>query len=352
MTGHDAQSAVASELTAMFELAIFPWIRSFYTKPELHNGKDFETLCKEYCAARGMPESMWVQIDCPCNFVIDNDPRHALMRQYMAVPRDPQLREQKQQWLSALRDAQAQCSQAEPAPPPAKRAATVPEATAHASEQDACHAVLQRDTSAAPAELLHARTQLASVTREQATLARYKEQHGVDYYQHCMWKMAAADKRYCRILPQQFADHPPNSPEMNSPAEHMVYTIKWTTTSDIKKIRCDFEKLKRGVTYQEMIERAVAERGNGDAGRWHIMRSVEKLECIHKILAADAGAEVTVQYIFKRWAPHEHPDKVEENPAVHKDHGRHGHPEFDKNKRSVHEMRGTAGGYIRDRRFT
>jgi len=354
MTGNDAQSAVASEITAMFEYAVFPWVRSFYVNPDLHDGKSIETLCKEYCKARGFPEEMWASIDIPCNFVIDNDPRHAMMRQYMAVPRDPRLPEQKKQWLSTLQAQQSRDSQRpSPSPPATKRAATLGRTASQARNLSHCDAVLDRvSDSSSPAELVAARNARTARTREQAALDRYAAKEGVDYYEHCIWQAAQADTRYIRVLPQQFADHPPNTPEMNSPAEHMVGTIKGVVKRCIIAARFDLEQLKLGSTYQKWVLDAVQERGNGAAGSWHVGRSVEKLPCIHKILAADAGDEVTVQYIFSRWAPHEHADEVAHDPVNNRDHGRRGHPQFDKDKTQVHTIKGTAGGYIGDTRFT
>lgn len=351
MTGNDAQSAVASEITAMFELAVFPWIRSFYEDAAQHGGKSLETLCREYCDSRGFPADMWVHIDIPANFVIDNDPRHAMMRQYMAVPRDPELLKQKKQWLNALQTDQTPASQRpSPSPPPAKRAAMWPTAAASQSHDlSHCDAVLDRVTETSLPRLRAARDARTAHTREQAALAQFRQEHGVDYYQHCIWQAARASKRYRCILPQQFADHPPSTPEMNSPAEHMVGTLKGVVKKCILASHLNFEELKLGRTYQKWVLDAVEARGNGPAGRWHVKRSIEKLTCIHQILTADAGEKINVQYIFDRWAPHEHPDA---DPASNKDFGRTGHPDFDANKTAWHEVEGTAGGYIPDKRFT
>ena len=108
---------------------------------------------------------------------------------------------------------------------------------------------------------------------------------------------------------------------MNCPAEHMVGTIKRRVEKMLRSAHCNLKILKLGRTYQKWIEDAVQELGNGAAGRWHIMRSVEKLPCIHKILAADEGQELTVDYIFGRWAPHEHQEECDADPEHNRDFG-------------------------------
>ena len=256
----------------------------------------------------------------------------------------------KKQWLASLRAHQAS-QHASPSPPPTKRAATAAEPS-QARNLAHCDAVLDRVTDESPPELVAARHVRSARTREQAALQRYAAEQGLDFYQQCIWQTAQSDKRYRCILPQQFADHPPSTPEMNSPAEHMVGTIKGVLKRCILATRCNLEQLKLGRTYQQWVLQAVQERSNGAAGRWHVARSVEKLPCIHKILTADAGEPVACQYIFSRWAPHEHPDLVAADPVNNRDHGRLGHPHFDRDKTSVWTVKGTAGGYIGDRRFT
>lgn len=65
--------------------------------------------------------------------------------------------------------------------------------------------------------------------------------------------------------------------------------------------------LMKGRTYQQLIEEAVELRGNGAAGLAHIQGSVRKLPCICRILAAEAGEQLTIRYAFgggpeKDWA--------------------------------------------------
>lgn len=351
MTGNDAKSAVASELSAMFANSVLPWIRSFY----LHQEKPLEQLCAEYCAMRGLPAHEWPSVHIPASFVIDNDPRHAAMRQYIALPRVNMV-EKQQQWLGRCRDEQQahDAMHGEPSQPVPQR----PHVFAYQQQSEAynlqhCDIALDRVTEASPAEFQRAKRRRDQQRSDQAVLNRFAAEHGgVDLYQVHVWVHARTDSRYLCVRPEQWAVHPANTPEMNSPAEHMVKTLKEYVHGQMTDAHCNLAVLKRGCEYQQWIQDAVQQRGNGDTGRWQIMRSVEKLSCIHRILSAPTDAEIEVQFIFNRWAPHEHPDQVAANPAQNCDHGRGGHPLFDARKKHAHRVKGTAGYFIQNSMFT
>lgn len=366
--GNDAHGAVASEITAMFEHVVMPWIQSFY----LHQDTPFEDLCKEYCAMRGWPETEWPTIHIPASFVIDNDPRHAMMRQYIALPRID-MAKQQDQWLERFREDElwrSVCAGADAVgqePPPKRRRRFAYVHPVHhevAHNLKFCDVMLDHSFEDASAEL---RAELEEAKRrrdeqraaeavQQATeveLDRFAARNGgLDLYQLRVWFKARSDFRFLCVRPEQWAVHPPNTPELNCPAEHMVKTLKLFVANKLRLARCNFELLKLGKPYQQWVEEAVRERANGARGRWHIMRSIEKLPCIHRILAHNEGEEFEVTWIHKRWAPHEHPELVAANPELNCDHGRGGHPVFDARKRHRWAVKGTGGHVIKDKEFT
>lgn len=354
MTGNDAKSAVASEITAMFENSVLPWIQSFY----LHQDKSIEQLCMEYCTMRGWPLSDWVGIHIPASFVIDNDPRHAAMRQYIALPR-VDLADKQREWVENERARQQKRDQARGDDvaaqhrPQKRRCLVSYQQRPRAYNLQFTDVALDRITDEAPAVYQEAKRRLEARRADEAVLDRFAEEHaGIDLYQTRVWVHAQADKRYLCVRPEQFAAHPAATPEMNCPAEHMVRTLKARIKALIIGAHCNHKILKVGRTYQAWIWEAVQQLANGAQGRWQIMRSIEKLSCIHEILAGEAGRAIDVQFIFNRWAPHRNADVVAQDPHVNRDYGRSGHPVFDAAKAKTHRVQCTGGHYIMHTGFT
>lgn len=354
MTGGEAKSAVASELTAMFEMDVLPWIQSFY----LHQDKSIEQLCIEYAQLRGLPEHEWPSIHIPASFVIDNDPRHAAMRQYLALPRVDMLAMQKQ-WLQHERSYQQKRDEelgdgvAAQRPASKRRRVFAYTQQPQAYNLQMCDVMLDRATEDAPADVRRAKRRRDERRSDEAVLDRFAaENAGLDMYQLRVFHKSLTDCRYLSVRPEQWAEHPPNTPEMNCPAEHMVHTLKDYVGGKISDAHCNLELLKYGRTLQVWILEAVEKLANGAKGRWHIMRSIEKLPCIHKILAGVRGVKTKVQYIFKRWAPHEHAEQVAADPVRNRDHGRTGHPQFDRRKAHYHQAVCTGGYRIENPNFT
>lgn len=132
------------------------------------------------------------------------------------------------------------------------------------------------------------------------------------------------------LLPQQIMPLPRVCPDIHCPVEHLVGTLKhWVTTKIREERYGDSGKLYLGVTYQRWVRQAVAERGNGVSGRHHVSRSVEKQRWVCEILAAEEGAQVRCEFTFADGGENRSGDK-----------------------REVWFVRGTAGGWIGDYKWT
>ena len=127
---------------------------------------------------------------------------------------------------------------------------------------------------------------------------RYIHKYGAHPLHYARWKRALSDPRYITIIPMQIMPLSKISPDIHMVVEHMVGTLKRYIYSLIFEADFSFDELKVARTYQALIEKAVRVKGNGQAGRRHILRSAQKQPELCKVLAADAGTDVQVNYRF------------------------------------------------------
>ena len=306
-----AGSVVSSEMAAMFEFAILPTIREDYLGP------DYEKDCKDFAALIGLEEHMWPLVHVPDFFSADSAKIHARMRKMIAAPRHPlaQLENMRRECLSTVlgipRAELPQCIEPrmQPAPPPPP----------HTSLQQ--WAAGSRGAAAAEAAAAEAREEQRAA-RLKAALAAYIEREGVEPWQHELWQLSKWRIGHVCLLLEQWMPLSAVSPDIHSPVEHMVGTLKRDVHERVLNEDPNDPSLKKGKTYQHFIRRAVASRGNSPAGDVHIAGSVRKLPYICEILAADKGKKLTFVYSF--------------GGALAKEY----------------VVRGTAGGYIFDSKWT
>ena len=293
----------------MFTHAILPTLRSHYydpTKPGM-GWEAYEQKCKAFAEKIKLPNKDAHRVTLPCFISIDWDTRHTWVRQYIAMPgRSADALAAFDDQTFIIHGLPNNTATPASAPPPA---------------------AFNLFDALEPAERL---LQLSHVSRLQqaenivSERTRYRDEFfartACDMILAARWKPSLSNNNFITVLAQQFMPLSKISPDIHSPAEHMVGTIKNTVKALL--LACDFGdvELWKGRTYQRFINEAVATRGNGNAGQHHIGKSVQKQEIICKILATDEGKAFPVHYVF----------------------GKPG-----EKKRKVHTVHGTAGGWIK-----
>lgn len=300
--GAEARSIVGSELAAMFSVLSLPQLLSHY---EDCSDTEWERRCRAFAKQIGLPKHRYVEVCYPFFLSMDWDTRHARGRSLLCEPRvEPsELDQMKAQWV---------------------RDEFMLKHNPHPKRQR---------TGLIHDELFTFRGDVER--REQPlaeALAKWSADHGgVDFYQHCIWRSARTDKRLRTVLPEQFHPLREKTPDMNSPAEHAVATVKHAVRELILSFDLHSQELKKGRQYQEFIREAVKSRLTGERGQHHIRGSVRKLPCILKILAAERGEPVQLEHVFGT--------KV-------------GQPVPEPGPKDRYTVAGTAGAWIRETRWT
>lgn len=172
--------------------------------------------------------------------------------------------------------------------------------------------------------------QVGRERRVQALLEKYKrESGGTGFWEEHMWLLALEQHGWVCLLPQQFMPLSENSGDLHCPPEHMVGTTKHTVREHLLDMELSDPALWKGLTYQDLIDQVVHERGNGERGLKHIRRSVEKWPHVAAILAAEKTETLQLRYTFGDGGSNERGGK-----------------------REVHEVQGTAGEWIPDTKWT
>lgn len=300
VTGLDAGAMVSSELAAMFDCIVIPTLLKHYepdTKP-----RRFKKLCEEFAQRIGLPREEWPRVTFPAAISFDNDKRHPHIRKTMLTPRftDEELETKRKQAIAEHFKLEA----------PNKRQRGAGVSTASFGYQLCGAAMRQRAVNEA--------------------LARYRAQHGVDFWEECKWELARQQPEgWVCLLPQQIMPLCENSADLHCPVEHMVGTVKGGVRTELLDMDMNDAALWKGATYQRLIGQVVQLRGNGERGLKHIQRSVEKWPHVAAILAADKSEKLHLRYVFGDGGRNPNGKKCE-----------------------VHEVWGTAGEWIRDTRWT
>lgn len=302
MEGGLAGSAVGSEMAAMFEWAILPAMRECYHKENLAGE------CKAFAAQIGLEPHMWPLVHVPAFISVDSAKIHPHMRKLITAPRWPleTLENMRKECLSSklgIRDLPERIEPAMRPPPPVVMSLQdwQPQRQRLADEQ---------------------RAEQQKQARLLAAVQAYVEEHEVDPWQEELWKLAGWKKGHMCVLLEQWMPLSAVSPDLHSPVEHMVGTLKREVHEKILDADQNDPRLKTGKVYQQFILEAVAKRGNSEKGRKHIAGSVRKLPFICRILAAQQGEVLKLTYSF--------------GGADAKEY----------------EVRGTAGGWIRESKWT
>jgi hypothetical protein len=342
--GLPPRNLVGSDLACMFELNVFVKIR----KHEWGNKTvaERQAASREFLRRRKCPEKFWPYVHVATDIVMDNDQRHEIVKRYNSRPRDQELDARIATWREELVAERAPEVQRPEAPAPT--ADQRQQAFQSTRGQGPIAGVLGICSPAARAE----QQRQQQLQRYEQTMKRvereYEKEHGHPYIAYRIWQEAMVDPRYVCFTALNYLKHAPNSPEKNMVAEHPMLTLKNHVYTELRKHRANFELLRKGVTLDDAIDEAVRQCFSGPRGRWHIMRSREKLPCCLQLLAGNKGEMCELKYIFDRWRNY---DEVT-GRTLGRDYGRQGHPVHDKDKKDTHQERATGGGWISNRSWT
>lgn len=301
--GNEARSVVASELAAMFLLCSLPQMLTHY---EDCMQQEWERLCRDFAKQIGLPRHRYVEVCYPFFVSWDWDQRHKHSRRLLCTPQmsKAELDELKNKWVQEEFGLSL---------------------NPHANQVQLPGCIHNN--------LFGWRT--ATAKREEPlleALAKWSSDHGgVDFFQYRIWLAARKDKRLRTVLPEQFHPIPEKTPDENSPAEHAVRTVKSTVKDSMLSSDLHDPAMRKGVTYQKFVRDAVNDRLRGVRGQHHVRGSVRKLPCILKILAAERDEEVVLDHVFGT---------------------KPGEPVPEPGPKNRYVVKGTAGGWIRDTRWT
>lgn len=312
--GKPAGAVVSSELAAMFAFAVIPTIRKHYYDPG-KPGKglaQYKRRCKDFAARIGLPHAEWPRVTLPCFLSFDWDTRHTYVRETLASERVP---------AAVLADVANNAmikhlgpEFAPPLPPGLGAVGPVAAEGVTVLTQPVC-------PQKRPHNSVYAKEVTEHEARCTARLARYKIDKHVDLILKAKWDAALVDTRYITVDKRQYMPLSKVSPDIHSPVEHLVGTVKRCVREALLRDLSDAQ-LWKGKTYQDFINNAVSTRGNGEEGRHHVFGSVKKQILICKILAAEKSEQLTLPYQFKN------------------------------SKMKTHLMNGTAGAWIRSTKWT
>jgi len=329
--GTEAQAMNSAELAAMFDLRVLPQLLQPCLPPTPLGyaalRAAYETACKTFAIEAGLP---YKDVFYPFFLSLDNCKKHPWLRRLLLEPRlsNEEITELQARESAAI---EAELDRQGDAAWYAAQGAQVQEVLAYYSAptlQQAQQRVperiwkLLRETRAAYAAL-------DRTARRKALLQRVQPEAGLTWLE--AWRRDRAwEMPWMRVIrPEQFMPLSMCSPEIHMAVEHMVRTLKayvrrayWLDTSGADP--------RKAATYQQYMQRGVAEKGNGDAGLRHIRGSLRKLPHTLRILAAAKGERLIIEHTFGE---------------------SRGRGESRRVRRTSHEVLGTAGGYIADSRW-
>lgn len=305
--GVEARSIVASEMVSMMRLKVLPDMLSCYSPDD---PIAFHKLCRDFAVQIGLEPRDFVHVFYPFFISMDWDPRHGQFREYMCGMslRQADWDAMRSDWLTEdfpdiwpPRAAKRQCVDAQTG------------------------AVHSRE---APSE----EERRTAVQQVQQALVEWSATHdGIDYYSWRRWHAARTDPRLRTLLPEQLHPLAKTTPDLNSPVEHAVGTLKHEIREMLLQHDMHDRALWKGPLYFQFIEQAMQKRLLGENGRHHIGGSVRKLPCIAKILAADKGESLVIEHVFGT---------------------KPGEPVRAPGPKDRYQVKGTGGEWIRDTRWT
>lgn len=309
--GTEARAPVSSELAAMFTYDVLPTLQKHYYDehdPEL-GWEQYQQQCTEFAKKIGLPPEERYKITIPCFISLDWAATHTWVRQFIAMAG------RSGDALAEVRDEILTLHVGRPS------------STLNRPEKKPTGAANLRDLLPKAdrdlARSLQGHEQVND-SREHYR-RRFIRDCGYDPVQKALCDKARSDPAFITIIPEQIMPLSKVSPDIHSPVEHMVGTIKRYVKREVLEADLNDSELWKGRTYQKYVNDAVSLRGNGEDGRKHISKSVEKQKIICQILAEKAGTKFMVDYVF-------------------------GGPGQKKQKR--HEVEGTAGAWIRSTKWT
>lgn len=312
--GKEALSTVGSELAAMFSHVVLPTLQSHYIDTSDPDWRlKYQQDCLNFAKDKlKLPRNQWHRVTLPCFISMDWDTKHTWVRQFVAMPG----RSVGARNAVATQAVDLHLGVASTTPAP------------QASADPASDLLDSLDPSKRQSQLLKAQRlqeqQDVSETR-QRSLMEFEEGCGHNLIDIELCKRATMDTDFITILPEQCMPLSKISPDIHSPVEHMVGTLKRAVRKQVLDGSLVDKALWKGRTYQQFVIAAVKAKGSGSAGRKHIRKSVVKQKIICRILAADKGHKFTVKYTF-------------------------GEP--GRKKKTHHEVQGTAGDWIRATKWT
>lgn len=313
--GKQPLSTVSSELAAMFSHVVLPTIQKHYFDDTDPQGKaKYQKACLEFARDKlKLPKGEQHRVTLPCFISMDWDTKHTWVRQFLAMPgRSFSARSAVAEKAMDLHLGVERSTQQPPQP-----------------EVEAASNLL--DTLVPARRAAH----VAKARRLQAhqDLSDSRRQAERDFQSHCgysftdieLCKKATMDSDFITLIPEQMMPLSKVSPDVHSPVEHVVGTIKAGVTKMVQEGSLVDNALRNGVTYQRLVDAVIADKLTGPQGEKHVHSSVTKQEIICKILSSDRGHKFTVNYTFGDPGP---------------------------NKKTEHEVEGTQGDWIRATKWT
>ena len=282
---------VSSELAAMFDLRVWPEL----LKADMLPASDFSAAeikanyvarCKDFAKEIGRP---WTEVHYPFFISMDNCKKHPWLRRLMLRPRVSHsvlahVRDFARRQVQLLRDEVA-----------LERMVSI--------ERDS---MTRSHTPIGPVDEWASMTARTVAGQQQqrgeleqqvnVKLAEFEAKHGCTLEQS-VWRELAWLKPWFRtISPEQFMPLVECTPDIHCPVEHMVRTLKHFVRMSMWGEQSD--GWWRAVTYQQYLEQAVREKGNGAAGVRHIAGSVRKQPFVCGILAEIEYNYLKIEYTF------------------------------------------------------
>jgi hypothetical protein len=340
--GTDAGALVSSEFAAMMDLIILPALRKLYG----NTAEQLQAACQCFAEELGLEDAGidWCKVTFPAYISFDNASVHEYGRKLLFRPRQSDEKLYKVLCKQYQKDFGEKCDLptdydvfAHRRPPPPPPPGPGPDTTIAHNLLDAQRGGRQEPSAYVAPPKKEPPKQSEQDKRNvllreilQDNLQTFYDSNGYSWENWALWQLSCSDDEQIAmpgmicLLPQQLMPLPPVTPDIHSPVEHLVGSVKWHVHSQVIEhfadSNVDFFSAR---TYQKWIEDAVEKYGNGERGQRHVRRSVEKQKCICQILRTPVGKTVRVEYVVDD-------DGADPNGT----------------KQTVHTVQGTGGGWI------